>query len=1245
MSSNALERLLDRMREYEQGADGSGLLTGDAVRDAADVLADGLAELVPDAEAGQDNPISDLRLGGKELQAVGWFCWYRLELRGLPVNRHELTIGLFCFLLLDLSDTAVQKPPGAQDGIRMVFGEQTSLPKAVHDMTETVAREVITSPDPEVRNSPLAVEGGVLVLRLLLRLRGPGSRAYAHWMSNLGALYLMRATAGSPDAPDLASLSRAVAAYRAALDDGSTEGLEMGTHIMGLITVFQQWELATGKFHEDLHRVLPQMVQALPKEREPVLSLNFVIDIAALSLARQGFSGLATGDGAWPRYFEQLLRPAVELLDQIVPTGHPQLAMARHCLGTALLDQRDNQFSAEALKEIVELLTLAIRATPVDARHRATVLRNLAAACALHRMATDEEVHNEQIKVLEEAIGVAPDAEGFVLQELGASYLIRFIQSSGRRRERADLETAVTWLERAEANGAGDANLEGMTQHSLLLALRLLHDHDASDLRLADRIIRLARKADSHPLLQNSSAHHKILTDTLRDRHAATGDSDSLIEAVRRLRTQQSSTNEGKSFTNQANARTALDMWEATSDPSHLEAALAHQQAVVEQTERHASANEHAHALTELAALHTMLSEAQADPSALRTAIHVAERAVALADEPDELRGWLADLLVRGLLNGLDVDLDHAVTQARLAVAAEPSTQVDYLRTRDRHRGTLGIALSLRYERGGGASDLKEGCAALRKALDSVRLRLPDRMRIAGYLGHLAAIGGQWETALSALRQSMELQSHVSSTRAQFTDQQRQLRRRSAVVNAAAACALELGRPELALELLEQGRGVLLSRAAIGREPDEATVRLAAEHPELAARLQAVLQKRDAAWHQNGDDQQNSDWRHDIDTAFEAMVAEVRELPGFAGFLRPATAEQLRQAAQRGPVLVVNVGRIRSDALIVTPTNIEVVPLPGLSEEAVAEQLYGLFRALNARGAHDARLQAAAGKWFQQHLHWLWHTVVLPVLAPLGIDPVLPVAPGDTAPLQRLWLCPTGLLSFLPLHAAADRNGDGFLPDLAICSYTPTLAALLRSKGSTGITGPPLVVAVPNAPGAAPLPGVGREAAAVARLLDGAHVLEGADASRTQVLRRLGGDVGVAHFACHAGADPSGASHSALLLNDGLLSTLDIAGLRTEAAGLAYLSACGTSQGVLDLSDEAVHLAGAFQLAGFQHVIATLWPVGDDLAEEAATLFYERLREHPDAGPAEAVTHVTRALHAKYPRVPTRWAGLLHVGP
>ncbi len=69
------------------------------------------------------------------------------------------------------------------------------------------------------------------------------------------------------------------------------------------------------------------------------------------------------------------------------------------------------------------------------------------------------------------------------------------------------------------------------------------------------------------------------------------------------------------------------------------------------------------------------------------------------------------------------------------------------------------------------------------------------------------------------------------------------------------------------------------------------------------------------------------DQRHTMARRRREILAEIRELPGFADFLRPPRCETLRQAAEAGPVVVLNVSRYGCDALIVTLDELRAVPL------------------------------------------------------------------------------------------------------------------------------------------------------------------------------------------------------------------------------------------------------------------------------------------------------------------------------
>ena len=79
------------------------------------------------------------------------------------------------------------------------------------------------------------------------------------------------------------------------------------------------------------------------------------------------------------------------------------------------------------------------------------------------------------------------------------------------------------------------------------------------------------------------------------------------------------------------------------------------------------------------------------------------------------------------------------------------------------------------------------------------------------------------------------------------------------------------------------------------------------------------------------------------------------------------------------------------------------------------------------------------------------------------------------------------------------------------------------------------------------------------------------------------------------------------------LRVRDIAAKRLQSGRLAFLSACSTAHNkVEDLADETIHMASSFQIAGFSHVIGTLWPAQDAACVMMAREFYSSLLKTND---------------------------------
>ena len=199
---------------------------------------------------------------------------------------------------------------------------------------------------------------------------------------------------------------------------------------------------------------------------------------------------------------------------------------------------------------------------------------------------------------------------------------------------------------------------------------------------------------------------------------------------------------------------------------------------------------------------------------------------------------------------------------------------------------------------------------------------------------------------------------------------------------------------------------------------------------------------------------------------------------------------------------------------------------------------------------------------------------------------------------------------------------------------------------------------MPTTPNQRPLPFADREVDAIESILpstvqkltlrtpEKSHVVEG--------IR----ECSVVHFACH-GRVNSNPSQNVILLDDwetNPLKVADVVRLRLSGARFAYLSACETANNRnLSLLDEAIHMAGACQLAGFPTVIGTLWSVSDENSAILAEQLYRGMVSEGviDFGNAARSLHfairhirdlIQRTRRSIRPDDPISWAPYVHAG-
>lgn len=618
-------------------------------------------------------------------------------------------------------------------------------------------------------------------------------------------------------------------------------------------------------------------------------------------------------------------------------------------------------------------------------------------------------------------------------------------------------------------------------------------------------------------------------------------------------------------------------------------------------------------------------------------------------------------------------DLALAIESAEMA--AEASTPVGRA---DAYK-TLGMCLV--------AADTPEGynraARAFMQGWQSIFSNPRERMYCASETASMLVGAGMWEQASRMADEAVMLLPSMSPRSLERRDQQRVLGREARLAPIAAMVALRAGRGAgHALRMLEFGRGVMLGYI-IDNRSDISNLRRG--RPELADRFEGLRRALDSSA-KEGAEQEGTPIaaagrrvhyygiprRQKLLNDIDELLREIRRIEGYEGFLLPPGEQEMMKLAESGPVVVV-LPLVSSYAIIITTTEIKSISLPKLDDEgldSVVSRLCEMWRLVEG----PIRTYDERNKKMGALLLWLWDAVVEPILEELQIHAPPPEIESNASLLPHIWWIGVSFLGAMPFHAAGDHSPGSNRNTISrvVSSYIPTLKALAyarqRSPTATSLIDNErdekknldsqhsiLLVTMDTTPGEGQLKKVTNEAANLKAIAEGAGakatVLPQPSASRVlDELQRYD----VVHFACHGVTDSADPSKSALLLlsEDGKsvsrLLVEKVADINSLRARLAYLSACKTADSgkAIRLADENIHLAGAFQLAGFAHVVATMWTGGDRACMEVAEDFYKglyRVGGHGNVG--REVHAAVRKLREKKPGKYLQWAPFIHTGP
>ncbi|MFI6761930.1 CHAT domain-containing protein [Micromonospora sp. NPDC050417] len=1048
-------------------------------------------------------------------------------------------------------------------------------------------------------------------------------------------------------------------------------------------------------------KVSQAAVDATPFDNPDRAAMLTVLGLALR--ARAGQAGHSTD-------LDEAVRTSRQALDDLA-VDHPDRVMYMSNLAGALQARFERTGDLDDLDETVRVGREAVSAIAVDHPYRAPLVARLGHVLRESFDRTgDLAALNEAVELLGgEAVNAAVDdpvERAGILTNLGSVLLARF----DRTGLSADLDDAVEIsgraVEVASSDQPDDPTL--LSNFANTLRTRFRHSRQIGDL---DEAVRMGQRAvqaapPGHP---DRAMCLSNLGFTLTTRYEYTGQLADLDEAVRvgRQAVEATPTGHPKRAMCLSNLGSALHArFERTGRLADLEESVRLGQQTLD-----ATVGDYPDRATSLSAVGSALLASYRRTGRftdLDEAVRVIREALGITplDHPrrfTRLANLSGVLQVRFEHGGVLTDLAEAVWLAQQAAdgdddagqAMRLSTLSSALlarfeRTRqpadleeairlgqravraatedDPHRAmyltNLGLAFHGRYKRTGRADDVAEAARAWSQVSASTAVAAAVRVTaarlhaemIASAHGRLAA-ADVYEAAV------VNLLPLLSWRGVERQDQQHLLDSTAASLGRdAAACAIAAGRHDRAVELLEQGRGVLWAQLLDIRTD---LTRLTQAHPELADRLslcRARLEQPAGTLdgpHDASQQQYERETRHQAAYEYDRLVAQIRALPATAGFpepdqfLAPPRLSGLLPPGD-GHIVIVIVSQWGCDALALHREGVRPIPLGDLHAQAVTDEANRYLSALedfdNSRRSTADRIVLDMA--VTTALEWLWEHIAAPVLHALGHT----TTPTDDEHWPRIWWCPTGPLTALPIHAAGHHHTSDTVYHRVVSSYAPTLRALAQvdnhSPASTGAASKMLVVALPETPHRAPLPGATAERDLLASVLPDRHtILTGPAATRQNIIAALPHHAWL-HAACHGYQDIVEPDAGGLAPYDwdaaGLVTVVDLAAQPTSGGELAFLSACNTATGGVANTDETITVAAALQHTGWRHVIATLWNISDLSATEVANGFYPRLLKGgilDSAHTAQALHHTVRGLRDRAPHRPSTWAPFLHIGP
>ncbi|EJD03200.1 uncharacterized protein FOMMEDRAFT_86160 [Fomitiporia mediterranea MF3/22] len=1018
-----------------------------------------------------------------------------------------------------------------------------------------------------------------------------------------------------------------------------------------LSTRYEQW----GQW-EDLEEAIALQraaLELLPDDRSDRSSF---LNNLAISLSTRYRQCGSTGD------LEEVIKLHRAALD-LLPKGHPDRSLSLNNLASSLSTRYKQSGSAEGLEEAIELERAALELRLEGHPGRSSSLNNLAVSLITqYRLYGRNEYIEEAIEMHRAALELRPNGHpdrSSSLNNLASSLSTRYEQH-GRS---GDLEEAIELHQAALELCPSSHPDRSMTLNSFALTLNTRYKQHGRTEDL-EKTIELERAAlelrpEGHP---ERSLSLNTLALSLSTRYDHQGRNEDLEEAIELHRATLQLCPMGHSRRPMSLNNLALSLntrYLQHGGVKDLDEAIELHRAALElhpegHSHRSMSLNNLANSLRTQYMQHRRIE-------GLEKAIELSRAALVLLPEghPNHslsLNNLASSLSVRYEQNGRGEDLEEAIRLERAALKLRPEGHPDrslslrslanYLYARIRNRWSM---------------DEFEDCIQL--------LELAATHQFSGSLERLFA-ARRWaelarshdhNTTFAAYKAIILILQHALTISPTLREQHDFLTGKNvhrALTLEAASYAIEKNKLEQAIEVLEQGRGLLWSQLRGLRTPLD---QLAETNKELVNRLRNINRRLEnlatsydpltsgsiADGTKSVAIDPQGEWKsfdellvlkRQLSNEKEKVINEIRRVPGFESFLGAKSFEVLRQASSEGPVIVVNHCRYRSDVLIIHSSvdlSVDTIPLDSEFYEDSVELCNQLVGTRQRSGAdsleYDEKLRKA--------MKMLWDRVVSNVVNKL--------TEAGIAKGSRIWWCPTSVLTMLPFHAAGPfEDADGtrkYLLDDYVSSYTPTLAALINARSDSDEDDPTVLVI-----GDTLLRSAKQEISNVRNCGMRTKLLLGKKASHDSVIKAIQ-EARWVHFVCH-GFLESKAFGSSFNLSDRGLTMLDIVQTNLPNAEFAFLSACHTAEQHHEgVYDEVLHLAAAMQFSGFRSVIGSMWELLDTDGPALTKVVYEYINdcEKGEVKYKRAAGGLRKAaleLKARDGIRTERWVNLVHIG-